>query len=261
MARKGKIPASQVAQTTALELRAKVWDLAGEERSRWAIARALKIPWQQVDEILGEDLERWVGLVDVATERLVSGWETAEAKALDLIHRNLALFADLLAEIEAATREGRLTSIRNAKGIPLSITEAMSQLVAMRLHDQLLATAEKARKISAGYRHGQPNEDDADTERRRRDELLSVETVAQRVLDAGLTLPPLLAAKLKQVSSTLVVQVQRREPGPAPKTKPPADPLKGRPAAPKEATPIPDRRATSPHDQPLPSSPPPRTGP
>ncbi len=187
-----------------------VWETYAVERSARATAEKLGVKRWIVREIIQRDRHRVNEIIDANLEMMVASWEHTCERAHRLMGDLVGITEGMILEIKTATIEGRMTTIRDRNGYPMSVLDATQFLVMSRLLDQTARIAERAQEISTAYRRGgqtpagddggpggpggigsAANADDIDT--------MSDRELA-RIIKAGrFTMPPLLAKKLENL--------------------------------------------------------------
>lgn len=108
-------------------------------------------PEERVREILNADEARLKVIAAEFQQACVAEWEKKEVASHGIMDRCLNVYAGILAEIEAATEDDRLTTIRDQDGHPLPVVNAMQLVLACRMIDQVTKIAQVARGISDAY--------------------------------------------------------------------------------------------------------------
>lgn len=189
------VPVVAIPLNKQLQVHAAVWAAYVEYHTVRGVCNHTGYGYDVVVDVLNADKPRLAAMLNMYMEEFVGRWEKLQSRSLDLIDRVLAHFQNLLTEIETAAKENRITHILNAKGEPMPVLEAMEYLVMTRVLDQILRVAEVGRKISQEYR-GPRLEVVSDMREQVARELDPV-AVAKEMQRVGLTLPPLLAEKLR----------------------------------------------------------------
>lgn len=186
-----------------LVLTSDVWAAYGRLRSVDATAKALGVPVEKVRATLESDRPRLMQMIRELHESRAAAWEARERRVGNMLDTVLDTYDGLLLEIKAAMDDGRITRIRDQNGDELPVLDAIQMVVMGRIAEQTTKIAQVARSLAA-------SKDDIVTAIEMEDpnlqdpNFMADEDIAELVRDAGLDLPPMLAAKIKKITNTAI---------------------------------------------------------
>jgi len=184
-----------------LVLASDVWAAYGQLRSVSATAKSLKISEDKVRATLEADRPRLQKLISTLHESRAAAWEARERRVGFMLDSVLDTYDGLLLEIKSAMEDGRITRIRDQNGHELPVLDAIQMVVMGRIAEQTTKIAQVARTLAA-------SKDDIVTAIEMEDpelqdpNFMADEAIAELVNEAGLDLPPMLAAKIKRITNT-----------------------------------------------------------
>ena len=192
-----------------LEVQIEVWECYEKTHSMKMTASLTGHAEQVVRAVIRMDEPRMAAALDEFLERVIEAWEFKEIQAHAIMEDLFELYRGMLAEINQAQVQGRLTRIKDADGYELSVPSALNLLVGSKMFDQMTKVAQLGRSISDSYRNRgrapgepKPGEDLNDFDN------WPDQKIAEALEAAGAPIPKILRRKVERLLEARPVATQ-----------------------------------------------------
>lgn len=199
-------PAQQPQETPepreSLSVRSDVWAAYATLRSVRGVAAKLGMSPATVRQVLEADKDRLRVLLDDLHEERAAMWASRERRVGAMLDTVLDTYDGLMLEIADAMADGRVTRIRNDEGGFLPVIDAIQLVVMSKIADQTVRIAQVSRTLANESSQATTRLAAAEVDELQGLEAYADEELAAIVEEAGVSLPPMLAQKLKRVENT-----------------------------------------------------------